>query len=143
MSAVGMTLTITSVDHAPGDLHEQTPLIVELLRELPGDDRPDYWLARPRSPLRWLHQNHQRQIAHLVLAARWEGLRIERGVRNLPVGIAYVTDESLLDDSRLDFSKCSYVAIGLCHDTTAGAPVERPRGILAGTVGRLFGKGRR
>lgn len=136
-----MELTIADVDHAPEDLQEQTPLVVELLRELPGDDRPDYWLGRLHTPIRWLHDNQERRITHLVLAARWEGTRIEPGVESLPVGIAYVTDESLLNDSQLDFSKCSYVAIGISHDTGAGKPVERARGILAGTIGRFFGRG--
>lgn len=111
------SLTITDVDHAPEELHDQMPLVVELLRELPGDDRPDYWLGRLRTPIRWLHEGRERRITHLVLAARWEGTRIEPGVESLPVGIAYVVDESLVDDSRLDFAKCVYVAIGTSHDT--------------------------
>ena len=41
-----MQLTITSVDYAPEELDEQIPIVAELLRELPGDDRPNYWLAR-------------------------------------------------------------------------------------------------
>lgn len=137
-----MELTISEVDYAPGDLYEQTPLVVDLLRELPGDDRPDYWLGELRTPVRWLQENHERQITHVVLAARWEGTRIEPGVENLPVGIAFVTDASLLDDARLDFSKCSYVAIGISHDTGSGKPAEAPDGILAGSIGRLFGKGK-
>jgi hypothetical protein len=136
-----MELTISGVDYAPHDLYEQTPFVVDLIRELPGDDRPDYWLAELRSPIRWLHENHDRRITHLILAARWEGTRIEPGVKGLPVGIAYVIDPSLLGDSRLDFAKCSYVAIGVSHDTGAGTPVERTAGVLAGTIGRFFGRG--
>jgi len=136
-----MELTISEVDYAPGDLPEQTPLIVDLLRELPGDDRPDYWLGELRTPIRWLHENHERRITHLILAARWEGTRIEPGIKSLPVGIAYVTNQSLLNDPRLDFSKCSYVAIGISHDTSGDKPVEPPPGILAGTVGRFFRTG--
>ena len=70
-------------------------------------------------------------------------MRIEPGVRNLPVGIAYVTDETLLQDARLGFGKCSYVAIGIADDVRGEACQVRPgqRGILAGIIGRLFGVG--
>jgi len=134
-------LTISTVDYAPEELHEQTPLVVDLLRELPGDDRPDYWLGAARTPIRWIHESLERQITHLVLAARWEGTRIEPGANDLPVGIAFVTDQSLLDDQRLDFSKCAYVAIGLSTETGGGHSVGRPRALLAGTIGRFFGTG--
>jgi hypothetical protein len=136
-----MELTISSVDYAPEDLYEQTPFVVDMLRELPGKDRPDYWLAKARTPIRWLHQNHERSITHIIVTARWEGTRLTAGVQQIPVGIAYVTDESLLTDSRLDFSKCAYVAIGLAHDTSGGKPAEKPHQILGGTIGRFFGMG--
>jgi len=46
-----MELTITGVDYAPEELDEQTPLVVKLLREMPGDDRPDYWLGELKTPI--------------------------------------------------------------------------------------------
>ena len=84
-----MQLTISDVDYAPEDLSGQAPFVVDLIREMPGDDRPDYWLGALRTPIKWLHENHERRITHLILAARWEGTRIEPGVNSLPVGIAY------------------------------------------------------
>jgi hypothetical protein len=111
-----LQITISGVDYAPGDLYGQTPIIVDFVREIPGDDRPDYWLGVSRSPIRWLLDNHERLVTHVILAARWEGTRIEPGIKDLPVGIAYVTDQSLLDDERLTLSKCSFVAIGIAHD---------------------------
>lgn len=117
-----MQLTITSVDHAPGDLEGQVPFVVNMIRPLPGDDRPDYWLGALQSPITWLVDNDRRTVSHLVLAARWEGYRIEARVQNMPVAIAYVVDQSLLDDPQLDFGKCEYVAIGTATDTTAGRP---------------------
>jgi hypothetical protein len=137
-----MQLTITSVDYAPGELHDQVPIIVKLLREIPGDDRPDYWLGEVQNPIRWIVNNHEKQITHVVLAARWEGTRIEPSVKDLPVGIAYVTDQSLLDDSKLEFKKCSYVAIGFAHETGGGEPIKTNENILVGTIGRLFGVGK-
>lgn len=136
-----MELTIVSVDYAPHELEEQTPIVVKLLREIPGDDRPDYWLGKVKIPIRWIYHNQEREITHLVLAARWEGTTIEPKVRDLPVGIAYVTDITLLDDQHLDFNKCEYVAIGFSHETGNGEPIKKNTDILAGTIGRFFGTG--
>lgn len=111
-----MQLVITGVDYAPEELEGQVPFQVELIRELPGPDRPDYWLGEVATPLRWVHDGTERQVTHLVLAARYEGARIEPGVSDLVVGIAFVTDPSQLDDAELDFGKCVYVAIGISRD---------------------------
>jgi hypothetical protein len=46
---------------------------------------------------------------------RCEGERLTPQTGRIMVGIAYVTDESLLDDARLDFAKCHYAAIGMAE----------------------------
>jgi hypothetical protein len=112
-----MRMTISWVDYAPDDLYDQTPFDVDLLREIPGSDRPDYWVGALLEPLRW--EEKDREITHLVLAARWQGTSIGLGMKNLPVGIAYVTDSTLLDNGQLDFSKCAYVAIGMVKEVKA------------------------
>ena len=108
-----MKLRITSVDYAPDDLYEQTPFEAELLRQLPGPDRPDYWLAEVHKPIRWAKDGKEHNVTHLVLAARWVGGVIAPGIHNTPVNISYVTDQNLLTEKRLDFSRCAYVAIGV------------------------------
>jgi restriction system protein len=45
-----MQLTITSIDYALEDLYDQVPIVVDLIRQLPGDDRPDYWIGAPQVP---------------------------------------------------------------------------------------------
>ncbi|MGE0358850.1 MAG: hypothetical protein AB7P08_18245 [Burkholderiales bacterium] len=137
-----MQLTITSVDYAPGDLYDQVPLVVDLIREIPGDDRPDYWLGSLRAPIRWLVDNHIREVTHLVLAARWQGTAIATGAENLPVGIAYVTDQSVLNDAHLSLGKCAYVAIGISTETGGGAQPTPLKNILSGTIARGFGTGK-
>ncbi len=109
-----MRVTITSVDYAPEDLYEQVPLLVDLLRQLPGSDRPDYWLGHLLHPLEWYVDGVEREVTHLVLSTRWVGGQFVTGARHLPIGIAYVKDRSVLEDARLEFSKCAYVAIGVC-----------------------------
>ena len=133
-----MELTITDVDYAPGELNDQTPIIVELLREIPGDDRPDYWLGKTKTSIKWIDKNYEKEITYLVLAARWEGTRIEPNATNLPVGIAYVTDLSLLKDETLDLEKCVYIAIGISHETSGDQAIKKNTDILAGTIGKIF-----
>jgi hypothetical protein len=53
-----------------------------------------------------------RTIRHLVLWARWEGISIRPGA-TLPVGIAYVIDDSLLESKSFEVAQAGYVAIGL------------------------------
>lgn len=115
-----MLARLTSVDQAPDELYEQLPVEADLLRKLHGPDRPDYWLAKPRKPLRWLQNGSESQVTHLVLAARWVGGEIKVGVVDAPINIAYVVDATLLQDQRLDFGKCAYVAIGTA-DVVAAA----------------------
>ena len=70
-------LSITSVDLGPEELQGQIPLLIELLRELPGPDRPDYWLGRAVNPIRWIEGGVERQITHVIVAARLPHTRIE------------------------------------------------------------------
>jgi hypothetical protein len=120
-----MELTITSVDHAPEALHNQIPVVVRLIREIPGDDRHDYWLSEMKTSVISNHGNHERQITPPVLAARWEGICIEPHVRDLPIGIAWVTDSSLLNSAKLDLERCSCVAIGIARVTGGGELVPK------------------
>ena len=114
-----MRMTITSVDYAPDELHEQVPLVVSLLRPLAAEEDAKYWLGAVRPPLRWLVDGTERVITHVVVTARWVGDRIEAGVGPMPINIAYVTDATLLDDPQLDMTKVAYVAIGVCAISAA------------------------
>ena len=107
-----MRVTIADLDDAPDDLKAQAPFGVQLTRQLPGPDRPDYWLGRLNRPLRWTHDGRERPITHVILAAKLVGQRIDVE-RKLPVGILYVTDQSQVEDQSVDLGKCSYVAVGM------------------------------
>ena len=74
--------------------------------------RGDCWLAELKCPVSWTKKGVTRMIDHLVLWARWEGTSICPGA-TLPVGIAYVIDDSLLDSKSFEVAKAEYVAIGL------------------------------
>jgi len=132
-----MKLTITSVDYAPAELHDQVPIEVELLKIIPGPDRPDYWLGKVEKPIRWIDNNIKKNITHVIVAARWAGTQIDSNFKNLPVGIAYVTDSSLLEDQKLDFNKSKYIAIGM-SSVGDDAP-EKLDHIIGGHIGPSFG----
>ncbi len=112
-----MRLTVTAVDNGPPELEAQVPAEVSLSHMLPGRDRPDYWLGKLDRPLQWTDDGAEREVTHLVLAARWEGTQIASGAAALPINIAYVIDPSLLHDAALDFAKCAYVGIGTANVT--------------------------
>lgn len=107
-----MKVLVRSIDTGPIDLEPQLPFQATLLREIAGSDRSDYWLAQLDEPLQWALPERQSEITHIIPAARAVGDSISAGMRNTGVGIAYVTDISLLQDERLDFTQCSYVANG-------------------------------
>lgn len=138
-----MELTVTSVDYAPPELNEQVPFRIKLLRLVPGPDRPGYWIGEVVRPLRWISDNHETEVENVVVCARWQGTKIAPFVQNLPIGIAYVTDHSLLGDPGIDFGKCKYVAIGVAHETEDKAEPLPSNGILAGRIDRAFGFGKK
>ena len=108
-----MKINITSVDYAPPELESQTPFELEVLRKIPSSDRPDCWIGVAAKPIRSLREGQEVKVTHLILWPRWQGMQIGPGMKQMPIGIAYVTDRSLLSDSFLDSKKCTYVAIGI------------------------------
>jgi hypothetical protein len=136
-----MKLSISSVDYAPEELHEQTPFNIELIRQIPGEDRPDYWLGKLNKPLNWNNGNTPTEITHVIVAARWVGTKIEPHVENIPVGIAYVTDSAQLHENLIDFGKCNYVAIGMATEIEGGNVSEPLNKVLSGRIGKFFGMG--
>ena len=109
---------ISSVDHAPDELYEQTPFEVVLLREIPGRG---FWVAALPKPIHWSRNGTETSASHLLLEARWIGTRIGRGMRHMPVNISYVEDESVWADGRFDPGQCKYLAIGVASDITGAA----------------------
>ncbi len=116
-----MRIRISNIDYAPKDLYSQTPFEAHIIRRIPGPDRPDYWIAELINPLQWEQNGKEKEISHLVLAARFVGDQMIRGIKDRPVGIAYVTDQSLLKDEKLAFQKSEYVAIGIIDDISSAA----------------------
>ena len=130
-------IVITSVDSAPADLLEQLPVHAELVRILPGSDRPDSSLAVAKKPIHFrttvasleqagvdpraadpqmirVHDDGSADLLvfGLVLCARVAGETINLAMKEFPVNIAYVIDNTQLRDAAVDFSKSYFAAIG-------------------------------
>lgn len=102
-----MRIQLIDCDYAPEDMDGQLPVTCKLLRMIPGNDRPDYWLAKCEKAIR----HGEEAVNYLVLAPRFVGTKIRKGMGEIALGVAYVTDETLLQDTTLNFDKCKYVAI--------------------------------
>ena len=109
-----MRFSVTSVDGAE-DFDGVLPLKGKILRQLPGPDRPDYFLAALDVPFTW--KKEKKIISHIVIGARWVGGVLSATMSHTPVNIAYVIDASVLTDAKLDFQKCYYAAIGVADGT--------------------------
>lgn len=103
----GMILHLIDCDYAPEDMETQLPITCALVRMIPGSDRTDYWLAKCEKSVIYENEN----VNYLIIASRFVGEKIEKGMGCIVVGVAYVIDETLVQDTELNFDKCRYVAI--------------------------------
>lgn len=130
-------IVITTIDSGPDDLTRQLPIHARLVRILPGADRPDYSLAIVDEPITFrttvtalqaagtnvdaadpqmitIHSDGTAEVTvfGLVLASRIEGSTIHLSMKDFPVMIAYIIDNTQMQDPAVDFAKCFYAAIG-------------------------------
>ena len=120
-----MRIRVTSIDDGPAapGLAAAVPFEAEVVRRLPGPDRPDYWLVALDSPVTC----RGRAVSHLVVAPAWEGCDLSPGATGVPLAIAYVTDDSLLTDAALSFDKAVPVTLGTADVARAANPKARRR----------------
>ncbi|MCX5516127.1 hypothetical protein [Kaistia algarum] len=111
-----MELLVRAIDWDPKELWDQIPFRIELLRELPGSDRTDYWLGRLPKSLCWLDGGSSFEIGYVVVSARHSGVQISPRAKNLALGLAYVIDPSQISDPELHFEKVRYVAIATADE---------------------------
>ena len=142
-------ITIDGIDLGPDDLAAQLPRYAELLRPIPGADRPDYALAVMKdTPLtfdttlsalraggvdpatadpdliRFAPDGERVRlfVYGLVLAPRLVGDRIHPAMRRLPVALAYVVDNTVMRDESLDFAKCYYAGVAFISSVPPADP---------------------
>ncbi|MGP6170891.1 hypothetical protein ACTU6U_01240 [Microbacterium sp. A196] len=144
-------LRVTGIDTGPDDLSEQLPAEARLLRQIPGPDRPDYFFAVLDEAIRYrtsltalrelgvnpdaadpqlirIHEDGTVDLLvfGIVIAARIAGSHPHAGMKDFPVMLAYVVDNTALRDEVLDFTKIVYSAVGFISDidSETAAPVS-------------------
>ena len=138
-----MRLRVTSVDYSPKPLDRAVPFDISLLRELPGPDRSDYWLGKTEKPIALTVDGLQLTASHFIVAARWQGTRIEPHAEHLPINLAVVVDLRQVQEASVDFGKSKFIAIGMASEVEGGSEPKPLTDVLAGNVGAFFGRGTR
>lgn len=108
--------TITSIDTGPVELQEKLPIEGIIFDKLDNEDGAEYYLAELREPI----DSKGRKIDYIIVGARMLGQHIEPNMKELPINIAYVLDNSLLNQQYMDFAKGEFAAIGFATDTSSG-----------------------
>lgn len=129
------SFVVTKLDLGPEEFAEVLPLRAQLVRVMPGSDRPDYLLctterAIPFRPpagfdLRRAHPSFLTQDARgdliaiqaVVICTRLVGDGFHVGMKDVAVNIAYVIDMSLGTDTSVDFAKLEFAAVGFIDDS--------------------------
>ena len=114
-SSTIVELELKASDYGPDDLPEQLPVKISVLRQMPGPDTPNYWLAKCASPIHWKKQDLD--INYLIVGCRFVGAEMKKGIGNIALNIAYVIDESIINDTVTQLEKCVYVAVCIAIET--------------------------
>jgi hypothetical protein len=131
-------VTITDLDGVPSDLAELAPLDGELLRVIPGADRPDYCLVVLDQP-RHVHVGaNPVWIRAVVVVARLAGEQVTPGARNLAVDLALVLDDTTLGDDALDFAKVLPVGTATFHRRAAPPSPPPPPALTTQDVYAIY-----
>jgi hypothetical protein len=109
-------LSITSVDYAPQEIEDAVPIQVILTRQVPGSDRSDYWLGELPVPIKWVIENQQQIARYAIVSSRWVGHPIELQVRQVPINLALILDESQISEQIVNLSKSKFIAIGVADE---------------------------
>ena len=108
--------SITDIDSGPAELDEKLPIVAMIFNKLDHEDGTEYYLAALKDSI----ESKGRKITHIVIAARVLGQNIGPKMKDFPINIAYVIDNSLLNQKNMDFKKGEFVAIGFATDTSTG-----------------------
>lgn len=108
--AQAKTLIIEDFDAVPQGA--AAPLRVDLLHPLLSDDGSEYWLGSLEQPILYQKDGQSVDVRHAVVAPGWAGTSFHHAFEGGRVNLAYVTDNTLLNDAKMSFAKVDYVAFG-------------------------------
>lgn len=129
------------------ELRQQLPATARLWRQIGGPDRPDYALAGLAHPIKYhpagefdwsrcqsefLGEDDAGRyvsIYAVIIASLMAGTQMHAGMKEFPVRLAYVIDNTLGRDEQLDFAKCDYISYAMIDDlpeqpAAANPPVQ-------------------
>jgi hypothetical protein len=108
-------IEISSISKGPKELTYQLPIAAKVIQQIPGKDRPDYFVAELEKSIFWVDEkkNINTEISYVVIASKKKSQSVESSMKDVILAIAYVTDESVLSDTTLSFKKCTYIADGV------------------------------
>ncbi|WP_264068048.1 SseB family protein [Mycolicibacterium komossense] len=113
---------------------------------MPGPDRDDYLVARLERPIKYHYPDafDTARAQHdflatdedgpfvwiyvIVACARLVGTRFHAQMRSLPINIAFVIDNTLGNDERLDFAKVEFAAVGFADAVPEPTPSNLTEG---------------
>jgi len=101
--------SLYEADFCPDDFINQLPILIQVIRKIPGSDRPDYWIAKSETPIFWKDRNMT--INYVIVANYFYGEKLDKNVKSIVLNVAFVVDESVINDKTLDFNKSFPIAI--------------------------------
>lgn len=107
-------IEISDILKGPKELSYQLPIEAKVLRQIPGKDRPDYYVVKLEKSVVWIDEEKEinTEVNYIVVCTKKKSQDVANDMKDVLLAIAYVKDESLTDDPKLDFRKITYVADG-------------------------------
>lgn len=108
--APAFSVIIDRFDALPSGGYE--PMPVRIIRRLNSEDGAEYWLGELQKKIVYKKDGRTMTVKYAVVAPGWQGLSFADSFEDGRVNVAYVTDETLLQDKSMVFAKADYVAFG-------------------------------
>jgi hypothetical protein len=106
-------IEISEIEKGPKELELQLPIQAKALKLLPGKDRSDYVLVKLEHSVMWIDaaKDERNEIEYLVLCSKFKGQSVDSSMKEMTVALAFVLDNSIIKDKKLDLKKCKYAAV--------------------------------
>lgn len=125
--------------HAIPELRAQLPVSADAVRQIAASDRDDYYIGVLESPVKyhsgpdfdWSRPQPQLtgtdddgrfvSVLAVVIVALMAGSQVHAGMRGFPVQLAYIVDNTVSEDTELQFAKCDLIGWAMISDATPAA----------------------
>jgi len=107
-------IEISEILKGPEELKLQLPIQAKVIQQIQGKDRPDYFIVELDESIIWIDKDKDinTEVNFIVIATKKKSQSVENSMKDVIIAIAYIKENSVLDDDELDFNKISYVADG-------------------------------